>query len=200
MEMFDSVVVAYGPSTFDLAMPIRAMLELFRLRVPTYHCCQKQNLLDVLAGKVPASDYVVLVFGGGHGDDLDRGGCISCPALVEPVAGEWRSTDVKLFPEDIRRTVNLGGRTVLCVGCHAGWEPLARAFIDSGCRAYIAPTESIDQNSTTMFACAFFHYLMAEPPDQLTDCEAVARARRIDSQTASYRYYGTSDAGRSGGR
>jgi len=199
MEMFDSVVVAYGPSTFDLAMPIRAMLELYRLRVHAYYCCQKQNLLDVLAGKVPAGDYVVLVFGGGHDDDLDRGGCISCPRLVEPVGGEWRSTDVKLFPEDIRRTVNLAGRTVLCIGCNAGWEPLAKAFLDSGCRAYIAPTASIDQNSTTMFACAFFHYLMADPPDRLPDREAVERASHIDSQTASYRYFGMPDADRSSG-
>jgi hypothetical protein len=189
MEMFDSVVVAYGPCTFDLAMPIRAMLELFRLRVHTYYCCQKQNLLDVLAGQVPDTGYVVLVLGGGHDEDLERGGCISCRELVEPIAGEWRATDVKLFPEDIRRTVNLPGRTVLCVGCHAGIEPLAKAFIESGCRAYIAPTESIDQNSTTMFVCAFFHYLMAEPPDRMTEREAVERARNIDSQTASYRYY-----------
>ena len=53
MQMFDSVVVAYGPSTFDLAMPIRAMLELQRLYVHVYYCCQKQNLLDVLSGKIP---------------------------------------------------------------------------------------------------------------------------------------------------
>jgi len=74
MDMFDSVVVAYGPFTFDLAMPIRAMLELFRLRVHAYYCCQKQNLLDVLGGKLPDADYVVLVLGGGHGEDLAHGG------------------------------------------------------------------------------------------------------------------------------
>jgi len=83
---------------------------------------------------------------------------------------------------------------VLCVGCHAGAEPLAQAFIDQGCRAYIAPAESIDQNSTTMFICAFFHYLMAEPPDRVADREAVERARHIDSQAASYRYYAGQDA------
>ena len=189
MKMFDSIVVAYGRTTFDLAMSVRAMLELYRLYVHTYYCCQKGNLLDVLAGRIPDADYVVLVFGGGLGRDLARGGCISCPRLVEQARGKWRTVDVKLFSKDIRRLVNLKGRTVIAMGCNTGRQSLARAFLDAGCRAYIAPTRPIDQNSTTMFVCAFFHCLLAEPPDRLCDRDAVERARRIDSQTASYRLY-----------
>lgn len=198
MEMFDSVVVAYGPTTFDLAMPVRSLLELYRLHVHMYYCCQKRNLLDVLGGRIPDADYVVLVFGGGHDEDLRRGGCISCPRLVEEVAGRWEGVDVSFYPEDIRRLVNLQGRTVLAMGCNTGTEELARAFLESGCKAYIAPAGSIDQNSTTLFVGAFFHYLLAEPPDGLDDHQAVERARKLDSQTDSYRYYCTKPKDRVG--
>ncbi len=187
MKMFDSVVVAYDGSAFDLAMPIRAMLELYRLYVHTYYCCQKQNVLDVLAGKIPDADYVVLVTGGDR--DPDKGSCIHFPTVVEQVAGEWKSVAFRIFPEDVRQMVKLKGRTVIAVGCYAGSEPLARAFLDSGCKAYIAPTGEIDMDSTTMFVCAFFHYLTVPPPDRLSDRDAVERARKLDSQTASYRYY-----------
>jgi len=195
MDMFDSVVIAYDPTTFDLAMPMRSMLELYRLYVHMYYCCQKRNVLDVLAGNVPDAQYVILVAGGCDREELDRGGCISFRRLVEQVDGKWRPSEVRLFPEDVPGLVSLDGRTVIAIGCHTGCEPLARAFLDAGCKAYLGPTEAIDQNSTTMFVCAIFHYLLAEPPDQLDVREAVVRARQIDSQTASYRLYSREPGG-----
>jgi len=188
MEMFEPVVVAYGgPDVFNLAMPIRAMLELYHLYVHMYYCCQKRNVLDVLAGKIPDADYVVLV--GGGWKDPREGSYLVFHDLVEEVDGEWRGLDLKLHPDDIRKTVKLQGRTVVSVGCKTGSEALAEAFLDSGCRAYIGPTEEIDEDCTTMFVCAFFHYLTVEGRDRLGEREAVERARPMDSQTASYRYY-----------
>ena len=195
MDMFDPVVIAYDQTTFDLAMPMRSMLELYRLYVHMYYCCQKRNVLDVLAGKIPDAEYVVLVAGGCHDDDLECGGCVSFKRVVEQVDGEWQSADLKLFPEDVSRLVRLDDCTVIAIGCNTGREPLARAFLDAGCKAYLGPTEAIDQNSTTMFVCAIFHYLLAEPPDQLDVREAVVRARQIDSQTASYRLYSREPGG-----
>jgi len=190
MNMFDSVVVAYDKAHFDVAMPVRSMLELYRLYVHMYYCCQKRNLLEVLAGHIPDSEYVVLVAGGeDEKGGLDTGSIVF-RQLVELVDGGWRADDVMLCPDDVRRLVHLPGRTVIAMGCTGGREPLARAFLDAGCRAYIGATGAIDQNSTTMFVCAFFMYLMEEAPEQLAPIEAVKRARQLDSQTSAYRYYG----------
>ena len=195
MDMFDSVVIAYDPPTFDLAMPMRSMLELYRLYVHMYYCCQKRNVLDVLAGEIPDAQYVILVAGGCDKEELDRGGRISFRRLVEQIDGKWQPSEVRLFPEDVSSIVRLDGRTVIAIGCYTGREPLARAFLDAGCKAYIGSAEAIDQNSTTMFVCAFFHYLLAESPDRLDDREAVERARQIDSQTANYRWYSKEPGG-----
>jgi len=189
MEIFDSVVVAYDPTAFDLAMPIRGMLELYRLYVHMYYCCQKRNILDVLTGKIPKADYVVLVGHGAAPEEVARGGAITFMRPADEIEGTWQEVDFRLFPEDVPQFVNLKGRVVISLGCNSGHGPLARAFLDAGCRAYIGPAATIDQNSTTLFACTFFHYMMAEPPDRLAEREAFERARQIDSQAANYRYY-----------
>jgi len=53
MDMFDSVVVAYGPFTFDLAMPIRAIRRAgfivndFVEARPSPHLLEKEPALAV---------------------------------------------------------------------------------------------------------------------------------------------------------
>jgi hypothetical protein len=65
MKMFDSVVIACDQTTLELASAIRGVLEGFRLRVHLYFCVQEQNILDVLAGRIPDSEYVILCATGG---------------------------------------------------------------------------------------------------------------------------------------
>ena len=197
--MFDSVVVACDQWSLDIATAIRASLELFRLRVHLYFCVQKQNVLDVLAGNIPASEYVVLCT---HGIDTE-GVDIASPdtyqagfKVVDRIDGEWRTIWFALTPSVIPDLVKLPGRTVLSTGCASGREPLAREFVSSGCRAYLGPVEDVDQDACALFAIGFFYHLLSIDRDseiRCTDQEAAERAAQFDrharSGTHLFRYY-----------
>lgn len=152
-----------------------------------HFCVQKQNILDVLAGKIPDSKYVVLCSSGGGFD------------VVEKINGKWEGTWVKLTPENVPELVKLPGRTVIAMGCTYGREELAKAFIDTGCRAYIASGADgthIDQDSNILFVIAFFYHLLSSSRDPhaiRTDKQAVEKAAVIDTEfkegTHLYRYY-----------
>lgn len=184
MKMFDPVVIACDQGSLDLGIALRGMLELFRLRAYLHFCVQKRNVLDFLGGKIPESEYVVLC---SHGlgsrgdeppDEMKMGFHV-----VGKIEGKWEGVEVALTPKNIPELVNLPGRKVLALGCANGREPLARAFLESGCKAYIGAVEPVDQDSTTLFAITFFYHLLSserDPALKCTDKEAVERARSVD--------------------
>jgi hypothetical protein len=199
MRMFDSVVIACDQWSLDIGSAIRASLELFRLRVHFYFCVQKQNVLDMLAGKVPPSDYVVLCT---HGIDTEKIDVASPDThqagfqVVDLIDGEWKTTWFALTPANVPDYVSLAGRTILSGGCSSGREPLARAFLESGCRAYIGPAEDVDQDAGALFSIGFFYHLLSrdrDPEVGCTDREAAERASRFDTHARSgthlFRYY-----------
>lgn len=192
MRMFDPVLIACDQGTLDIATAIRSALELFRLRVYLHFCVQKRNVLDVLAGRIPDSEYVVLCCGGGHAPD----GAKMAFSVVDQVDGEWKEAEVALTPANIPELVSLRGRTVVALGCAVGVEAIAQAFLDSGCRAYVGPVRAVDQDSTALFAIAFFYHLLSPERDPKLTCaeeEAVRRARAVDRESAEgtqvFRYY-----------
>lgn len=198
MKMFDPVVIGTDRGALDLAHAIRSALELFRLHVHMYWCVQKRNALDFFAGKVPESEYVVLCCHGlGSSDatiaeEMKMGFC----DLSDQVEGKWVGTDFALTPTNIPELVRLGDRTVIAPACGTGREPLARAFLDSGCKAYIAPDGSIDQDSAALFIIAFFYHLLAQERDpsvKWTEREAAELAASFDKHTREgthlFRYY-----------
>jgi hypothetical protein len=73
---------------------------------------------------------------------------------------------------------------------------LARAFVASGCRAYIGPIEDVDQDAGAVFTLGFVYHLLSrdrDPKIGCTDREAVERASRFDTNaragTHLFRYY-----------
>ncbi len=199
MKMFDSVVIVCDQGSLDIATAIRASLELFRLRVHFYLCVQKQNVIDVLAGAIPPSDYVVLVNHGIDTDQIDVATLDSHQAgfqVVDLIDGEWKSIWFALTPSNVLHTVKLPGRTIISGGCSSGREPLAQAFLESGCRAYIGPVENPDQDVDALFVISFFYHLLVserDPTMSCTDQEAVEKARQVDTYfkegTHLFRYY-----------
>jgi len=200
MKMFDSVVIACPTTYLDGGLAIRSALEWFRLRVHFYHCVQKQNVLDFLTGGIPSSDYVVMVSGGLICADADGGNAnemaMGFPGLVDLVDGKWQAADFWLTPGDIPELVNLKGQTIISLGCGSGREPFAKAFLDSGCKAYIGPVGEVDQDATVMFTTALFYHLLS--PERAgsgpcSDEEAVRRAASVDTLcregTHLFRYY-----------
>lgn len=203
MKMFDSVAIACEQDTLDIAMAIRSSLELFRLRVHLHLCVQRRNVVDFLSGDIPDTEYVILCCGGHHAGEGgpvvpgDGQVGINFIGVVELVDGKWRSGTFSLTPENIGEYVRLPGRTVICNGCNTGHEALSKDFLDAGCRAYVAPIRSVDQDATALFTIAFFYHLLCnerDPSLQCSDEQAVQRASALDAGfrdgTASFRYYG----------
>jgi len=202
MKMFDSVVIAYDQWSMDVGLAVRSALELFRLHVYPHFCVQKKNVVEFLAGNVPDSEYVVLC---SHG--LGTEGAQDMPEeppdkmkmgfhVVDQIDGEWKKIEFALTPANIPEYVKLGGRTVIALGCGNGREPLARSFLKAGCKAYIGAIEPVDQDSSALFAVAFFYHLLSQDRDSSLSCseqEAVARAVAIDGEfrkgTKLFRYY-----------
>ncbi len=198
MRMFDPVVIACDQATLDVAMAVRSALELFRLRVHLHLCVQRRNVLDLLAGRIPDSEYVVLCWGGQHAPH----GPEIRPSVVDQVDGKWQQAEVALSSASVPQLVHLPGRTVLALGCSTGAEPIAQAFLRSGCRAYVGPTAAVDQDATALFAISFFYHLLSPDRDSDLACteeEAVRRARAIDREcragTHVFRYYGSERSG-----
>ena len=202
MEMFDSVVIAYDQGSMDVGLAVRSALELFRLHVYPHFCVQKKNVVEFLAGNIPHSEYVVLC---SHG--LGAEGTQDTPEeppdkmkmgflVVDQIDGKWQNTEFALTPANIPEYVKLGGRTVIALGCGNGREPLARAFLKSGCRAYAGAIRPVDQDSTALFAIAFFYHLLSHDRDPSLSCSeerAAERAAAIDTEsregTKLFRYY-----------
>jgi len=187
MRMFDPVVIACDNGSWDVGMAVRGALDLFRLRVYLHYCVQKANAVDLLAGHVPESEYVVLCchdLGSaereGEADEEMRMGFVQ---LVDQVDGKWEEVELALTPGNIPELVKLPRRKVLALGCGSGREPFARAFLASGCSAYIGPVAPVDQDATALFAIALFYHLLREDRDSVPcdDREAVALAAAVDT-------------------
>ncbi len=204
MKPFDSVVIGSARDTFAEAQAMRAALESFLLNVHLYWFRQKRNVMDFLAGEVADADYVVLCC---HGTaevegDLDTTH-VRVYDVVEEIEGRWEAVTVKLGPDDIRAQVRLPGRTIITAGCATGVEPIARAFLDAGCRAYIGPTRPADQDAGPLFVSAFFYFLLrpsVDPNVMMTDRRAAELAANIDTLskegTHLFRYYEAADLSR----
>ncbi len=204
MKMYQSVVICCdkSPKLFQDATAVRAALEAFGLRVHLYDLAQKRGALEFLAGAIPPGDYVVLFCHGGRDPD---GGMQLDLRVVDQAEGDydnprgWERVTLGLTPANIPDCVQGMGRTLICVGCGAGQEEFAQAFLKAGFKGYIAPqADYINANAAMMFVISFFYHLLAESriedaPVKYTDQEAVALASALDANyprgTRIFRYY-----------
>jgi hypothetical protein len=201
VRMFEPVVIACDQGSWDLAMPIRSALELFRLRAYLHYLVQKRNAVDLLGGLIPEAEYVVLCCHGlgssDRGDEPAAEMRMGFVRLVDEVDGEWQEVELALTPANIPDLVRLPGRKVLALGCGCGRQPLARAFLDSGCAAYIGAVSPPDQDAAALFAITFLYHLLRAERDPALACndrEAAVLAASVDTAfiegTHVFRYHG----------
>ena len=97
---------------------------------------------------------------------------------------------------------------MISMGCGAGREPLAKAFLEAGYDGYVGATEEyIDGDSAFVFTVNLFYHLMAGERDfhwkSYTVAEAVERAALtepdFDVGTRPYRYWSPQDFGLTAG-
>ncbi|QKG85279.1 delta-aminolevulinic acid dehydratase [Kroppenstedtia pulmonis] len=166
--------------TGNEAHAIRYTLEDFGAEVMTKWIGRPNAFLTALTkeGLYPGFDTLVLSF---HGDD----GFFLMPELGEEVyeEGEPRGD---IGPKEIRQFASLEGKTVLSTGCETGKSKLAQAFLDAGCKAYIAPEEAVDGNATVIFTQLFFYEKIQN--NRRTE-EAFRLAQGIDSETGYFRLF-----------
>jgi hypothetical protein len=109
---------------------IRAGLEEMGVRVNLFPVGQARHLVAILSGRESTAPYLIL---DAHGDD----GRIVLPELAPEVAAAQPFKGY-LGPAELATFVPLPGRVVIGLGCTTGAGPLAGAFLDGGCDAYIA--------------------------------------------------------------
>jgi len=128
-EPISIVLVSYT----DLeAMTLRSVLECFNYRVEIHRVGSRPQFIEILRGNVPTFRYVVLSC---HGDEN---------GLVIPYQSPVSATE-------LAQVTHLPGHIVVSLGCMTGTEALAQAFLDSGCEAYVAPTDYVNANAA--FLC-----------------------------------------------
>ena len=204
MNLFDSVVIGCDNSLDMIkdARAIRAVLETFGLRVHLYDLTRKREALQFLAGGFSPCQYVILCCHGG--DDPDAGAQINLQ-VVDQAGGDydnaanWERVTVSLTPANIPDIVRGMGRTLICYACGSGREPFARAFLEAGYKAYIAPIGSgVYGNAAVLFVLGLFYHLLTasrldDEPTCHTDHEAVSLAAEFDANTPRgtrpFRYY-----------
>lgn len=97
---------------------------------------------------------------------------------------EWTHDTLRLTPATIGEYFAHGAGTLLCVACWSGTSELARAFLDAGYEAYIAPAKTSDCFSGLQFYAVLLGYLVYEErdyrPERLSIAACVQKARKID--------------------
>lgn len=166
--------------SFPEAHALREVLECFGVRVNARWLGRAKELVDLLTGKEPLAEHVVLAC---HGDD--RG--ILLPELHPDIA-EGEPYVGAIGPEELARFVKLGGGVVICTGCSTGGREFAKAFLDGGCETYIAPEGYPEGSATLFFLLEFFYELLAK---ECSVNEAFERAREHDDETRTFRLYQT---------
>lgn len=158
------------------AAGLRGALEQFGIRVTTHAIGQARHFVAAVS-RGDAADYVVVAC---HGDD----GRIVLPELA-PEVERYQPFHGGVGPEQLRSFARFHGAVVIATGCDTGHPDLARAVLDCGASAYLAPTGA-PFGYASLFAPLFLFYELTE---RRSLTEAVARLRAHDPELAMWTLY-----------
>jgi hypothetical protein len=164
------------------ATAIRAILELMGVHVQVFPLGLAQHAVNLLDGSVGSGEFVVLAC---HGDE----GAIVLPELAPEVAATQR-WHTRLPAAAIREFVHLPDRVVIGTGCDMGHPELAQAFLDGGCRAYLAPAGGPFRYASALVPALLFYELA----EMRSLSDAVERIRGWDAELAMWRLHERSPA------
>jgi hypothetical protein len=200
MKLFDTVAIVCDHSLHELATAIRAPLELMRLQVRLHYLVQYQQAINFFANEACQYNYLVICC---HGTGNEEADLMIRVEVVEQKDGDperddgWEATVLALRPSNIPQLLHNFQGNILSLACGSGREPFAKAFLATGCRAYIAPDELyFSRDSAMLFTIGFFYHLRAEDRDfdraKLGVAEAVLAQQfdpRFSMGTKAFRVY-----------
>lgn len=151
------------------SVALRSVLEYFGCRVDTHWVGSRKEFIGILTGTIPTTNFLILSC---HGDE--DAGMYTCPE------------EKPLKPQELQCIAKLHGKTVLSLGCATGTDAFARAFLRSGCKAYIAPEGYPFGNSSLIFAIHLC-YQMLQHKKHLA--EAFKKAKGYDKESGIFRVW-----------
>lgn len=159
------------------ARPLRDGLETFGIKVNLIPIGQARHLITALGDAREIARYVVIAC---HGDE----GRILLDELADEVA-RFQPFEGSMGPDEVRQHLRLPGRVVICTGCDTGDEALAKAFLEAGASAYLAPT------GAPFGYASFFAPLMVfyELTELRTLEQAVDRLQQHDGELAMWKLF-----------
>ena len=158
------------------AAGLRGVLERFGIGVTMHTIGQARQFVAAVSGSV-AADYVLVA---GHGGDSR----FLLPELAAEVE-RYQPFHDGVGPDQLRSFAHFHGAVVIATGCETGHPDLARAVLDCGASAYIAPTGA-PFGYASLFAPLFLFYELTE---RRSLADAVARLRAHDSELAMWTLY-----------
>lgn len=155
---------------------VRTGLERFGLRTRRTHVGQARHLVAALT-EDSAAEFLLLLC---HGED----GAIVLPELA-PEVERYQPFHGRITPDDLRGFARLRGRVVIATGYETGYPTLARAILDCGATAYIAPTGA-PFGYASYFAPISLLYDLTEQRDL---GHAVAHLQQRDAELSMWQLY-----------
>ncbi|MEU0375058.1 CHAT domain-containing protein [Streptomyces sp. NPDC006283] len=171
-------VVAIG-HTGGEPYALRSMLAEYGTDVRVLPVGAPSHLAEVLNGTLSRAEHLVFSC---HGDQR---GMLMDP-LAPEIAAQQPFNDVLTAEVVTELGCSPPREVVLSTGCMTGTDALARAFLNGGCSAYIAPQGYPEGAAALAFASAFYYQALAcgaSRPD------AVAGARGLGRDTEMFRLW-----------
>jgi len=202
MRMFTPVAIVHDHTMAHVASALRGVLEAFHLRVDFYRMVQLRQVRSFFASPSIFYEYMVILAHGSGDTEEDRHIAFD---VVDQKDGKyeepegWESVTYKLTPAEIAKSARRPGGALLSLACGSGREPIARAFLERGFRAYIGPyTTYYNTDSGLLFFINFFYHMRSDDRDYCTvirsEREAFELAAGTDPEFECgprvFRYYG----------
>lgn len=160
------------------ALALRSALEWWGIQVTLHLVGQAKDIVYLLSGNVSISSNIILMC---HGDE--RGLCL--PTLSDEIEAE-QPYHGALTAENFREFLELPDCVVLNTGCGQGQPDVAQAFLDGGCRAYIAPIDYPSGDASLFFALHFYYEWLCKDTELR---QAFVMASSPKDDTGLFRFY-----------
>lgn len=152
------------------ALAVRACLERWGVRVNLHLIGKGSDLAQLFREPECLSSQILITC---HG--TSKG--IVLPELAPQIAKNEPFSSF-LSPSDVKGLVRLKGQTVLSTGCATGKQIFAKAFLNGGAKAYIAPKGYPEGDIALLFVVNFYYFLLVK---KLTARQAYQKAVKIET-------------------